>query len=1021
MPILPPTVLERLARCGNRIYVNGLVSGADVVVTVGGVEHSFVAAGSSHVLNVPPLNPLDAAHARQDDGSGFSNESAGVVVEDAESPPAVPPLLPGQVGYCSHCVHVSGLVPGCEVELLQGGATVGAAAANRHGYACVPVKLERRGQDDGGVLHGKMIVCGADSPLAATPLVADPPLAKPAVGSPVYGCQRVIPLSELNQGNRVRLESDTRPLGTFCSCWQAVNVHIGSDLVVGEKVRAQPFWDSDACKQNGPWSEWREVVAPDEGIKPVLLPALIENDQTIRVDNQIAGAELMIQIRANESATPTDFGPRPANDSPEDLEISLAEPLIVNHQVRVVQTLCGHSEASDWVTVLPLPPEVFAPVVRPPLYACGGAVQVSNLHPGAVVRVYQNDFVIGIGWAGLSSSISITANPRLAAGAQIHAVQWVGGVESPPSAAVTVQDIDDLYRPRVLEPVAFADNQVWVSGVTPGARVSIFSGGTLLGEANAAESIMTVPVNAVPGDVKARTALCEVTSESPTVQPITSPCAVGPFVTSGEEERSYPDYPVPANPDGGDFVHPITGRLYFPADAMGNFKQDATNLPLVIVAHGYWPSEEDSYLGYGYLARHLARWGMLVYSLNFDVVNERTSPAALQQASRGYIILEAIRAVLNDPDIAHRIDTDRIGVVGHSMSGEGVVAAQDLNLGSATPFSIRGVVSIAPTHWRPDLQLRETRYLQLLGSMDQLVSSLGSVTGVDPVFGGFRIYDRAWRNKTHCWIYDARHNGFNHNWATGLNLYETGIVDDSLSINEHKTIAACMINAFFLDALKGESDYAGYLQGIILPRSVRGFRIYTQHHTTSPTVLDDFGDADNQLGHAAEAPLDKNSNRAAQGAQANGAGMDHWDDVEHVGLTHSVHDTRGLELTWVNPQAEYRSDTGGFALSPMQSLSLRVSQFYEDSANNLEGADLDLFVALHDGSTEAVVRLGAVGTAPFPDSSPAVLSVMRSLRLPLDAFEAVNPGINLGSIQTVTFYLDARGSGHVLIDDIEFV
>ena len=203
---------------------------------------------------------------------------------------------------------------------------------------------------------------------------------------------------------------------------------------------------------------------------------------------------------------------------------------------------------------------------------------------------------------------------------------------------------------------------------------------------------------------------------------------------------------------------------------------------------------------------------------------------------------------------------------------------------------------------------------------------------------------------------------------------------------------------------------------------MRGFDIYTQHHDPSPTVLDDWGDADNQLGSPEESPPRKDRNRPVEVVQATGAtGLALWEDVEHVTLAHSAHDTRGLQLTWTAPDVVYRSDTGGLALSPTHVLSMRIAQFFEDVANNLEGADLDLFVELYDGTNEAVVRLGTVATAPYPDATSAVLTVFRTARLPLDAFEAANPTINLGAIQRVRLLCRARWTGHVLVDDLEFV
>jgi hypothetical protein len=141
MAQLTPTVHERISRCGVSIPLSGLVGGAAVEVDVAGAVHAFTWAGGGQQVTVPALAAGDVVRARQDDGSGFTPWSPAVLVEDAAVPPTAGPLLPSEVGRCSQCVRVEGLVPGCEVELRQAGAVVGTAIANRHGAACTRVKL----------------------------------------------------------------------------------------------------------------------------------------------------------------------------------------------------------------------------------------------------------------------------------------------------------------------------------------------------------------------------------------------------------------------------------------------------------------------------------------------------------------------------------------------------------------------------------------------------------------------------------------------------------------------------------------------------------------------------------------------------------------------------------------------------------------------------------------------------------------------------------------------------------------
>lgn len=1017
MTTLVPTVHERLARCGTSVFVDGLVTGAEVVLDVGGVELTHPATGPAHVFAVPSMAAGDVVRARQDAGAGFTPWSPGIVVEDALVPPQAVPGVPEDIGACSECVLVSNVVPGCEVEIRLGSGVIGSGTANRHGWVCVGVDLQELRGRPNGPIDARMVVCGASGPDATMPIIAEPLLPRPSVGGPLYGCQRIVPLANLHRGAEVDMETNTGTnLGGICSCWTAVNVITGHELVVGELVRARQSWRTDPCKQDGPWGDWRPVVAPDEGIKPEVLEALVEGDQTIRVDNQKLGATLLVRIRPTEGAAADEFGPRSASI---EQEVDLNGPLTAGNVVTVVQTLCGVSFESDPVTVLPLPPVILAPVVIPPLYACGAAVQVSNLHPGAFVRIYEDGIPIGGRWAGEASSISVGAAPSLFGGGMVTAKQTVGGKESPESAPpIPVLDLKEIQPPRILAPVANGDTEVVVSRVTPGARVSIRSGAAIIGEVDAAETIVHVSTSSVPGPVNATARLCGQSSTGPTIRPITSPCAAGDFASSAEEFRSYASFAVPATDDGDPVTTRIEGQLYFPADDQGDFDPAATNLPLVVIAHGYWRPGADSYLGYDYLAHHLARWGMVVFSVNMDDVNNVTARSRTHQYTRGETVLHVVDELFADATLAGRIDSSRVALIGHSMGGEGVVAAQVLNLAGSRGYGIQGIVSIAPTHYRPELVLRDTRYLQLFGSRDLLMAR-SVVTGPDSQahFSGFRIYDRAWRPKSHAWIYRARHNPFNRSWILDGDTYESGITD-ALPAQDHEAIAICLINAFVQDALFGRGSYAGYLQGTILPPSLRSLEIYMQHGREPRVVVDNFGDVDEQEALLAQ-PLDQASNSRSQAANATGAGLTVWNDVDHTTLANSPHNTKGTEVAWTDPNVMYTSATGGLAATSTDVIALRIGQFFEDAALNPVAAPADLFVTLSDGADEATVRLGSAGLVPHPAASLNVIAPMRTVRLPIDAFRAANPDLSLSTIQSVTLWLAGRATGHILVDDLE--
>jgi hypothetical protein len=344
--------------------------------------------------------------------------------------------------------------------------------------------------------------------------------------------------------------------------------------------------------------------------------------------------------------------------------------------------------------------------------------------------------------------------------------------------------------------------------------------------------------------------------------------------------------------------------------------------------------------------------------------------------------------------------------------------AQHINHDEGRGLGIRGVVSIAPVHYRSEIILRETKYMQIFGSVDILVDSLSEISGPDARYAGVRIYDRAWRPKTHFWCYDIKHNFFNREWAADGDLFESGTA--SLPAEVHERIANCLINAFFQDALFNRPAYERYLQGVNLPPSLNGLEIFTQHSSDDGrSVLDNYGDLDEQELHA-DVPLDQDDNTQEQMVLGSGNDLQEWKDLELVDLVNTWHDTKGVQLAWDGRDASYNSATGGFALSDQHWFSVRLAQFYEDATLNPENLQVDLFVQISDGGQTALVRLGSIATVPYPDAVSTTLSVLRTVRLPLSAFQAANPALNIANTQAVRLIMVGRATGHILADDLEF-
>jgi hypothetical protein len=586
-----------------------------------------------------------------------------------------------------------------------------------------------------------------------------------------------------------------------------------------------------------------------------------------------------------------------------------------------------------------------------------------------------------------------------------------------------------LHPPRVLPPVATGDGTVWVSGVTPGATVTIRRGDSELGQGVAAGPVVAVPVTGVNGPVHAVAQLGPDSRASGEVAPVRDPGEAGEFPGVTVLDVSYGDFTVPTHttPEGieGGFTAPLSGRMWLPTVTTGQVAR-----PLVMIAHGYWVFPEEDLLslqGYTWLAEHLARWGMAVCSVDLSTVNRESTPL-MQQWSRGEVIIAMIDRLTADPQLSRYVDGGRVGLAGHSMGGEGVVMAQAINRTRSPRYGIRGVVSLAPTNYRPETAATHTAYLQLHGSLDYLFAYPSDVIGQPARFGGFRLYDRAWRPRSFAWIEGARHEGWNPYWQASPNSIELPPDPNlpELPADRQRQIGCALINAFFLDALSGRDAYRGYLSGPPIPRVAAGAVVHRQHQSASVVVVDDYGDAHDQFHLTAENPRDKTVNRRSEQVQVSG-GVDRWLDVDLVTLPSNVHETYGLDFAWGDNSAGYESRLDKIAVTGSDVLSMRISQHYAESVTgdpdqrwNPVGEELDLVIELDDGSRRAAVKLSMVDPVPYPLPGYTVFSVFRTVRLPIDAFTAVNPRLDITGLRAVRLLASPRMTGRVHVDEIEF-
>lgn len=197
-----------------------------------------------------------------------------------------------------------------------------------------------------------------------------------------------------------------------------------------------------------------------------------------------------------------------------------------------------------------------------------------------------------------------------------------------------------------------------------------------------------------------------------------------------------------------------TQRIYYPADIAS-----LGELPVVLISHG----NGHDYTWYDYLGEHLASWGFVVASHrnNTEPGIETASTTTLDNTDW---LLSSEDTVL-DGALAGHLDGHRVGWIGHSRGGEGVVRAYDRVLegdyapDAFTAEDVRVISSIAPTVFLGPTESdpHDVTYHLLYGAADGDVSGAASCD----VCQSFHLSSRGTGEVQTTYVQGASHNDFN--------------------------------------------------------------------------------------------------------------------------------------------------------------------------------------------------------------------------------------------------------------------
>ena len=288
----------------------------------------------------------------------------------------------------------------------------------------------------------------------------------------------------------------------------------------------------------------------------------------------------------------------------------------------------------------------------------------------------------------------------------------------------------------------------------------------------------------------------------------------------------------------------LTADVHHPTDLSGG------PFPLVVFMHGNhwscykgakvdytWPcrhgwSPLPNYAGYDYIARRLASQGYVVVSISANGVNvlgNYTYDTGMRQ--RGEVLEAHLdlwqqwSTVGGDPfgtGFVGKVDMTKIGTMGHSRGGEGVVWNEIVDRERATPYGIDAVLALAPVDFTR-VTINEVPFSVVLPYCDGDVYDLQGIHFFDD--SRYLVPGDA-TPKTTVTAFRANHNFFNTVWTPGHG-YPGGFDDgqwsgcrNRLTQKEQRRVGLAYIAGFFRRYLGDETDLEPMWTGEAMPASI---------------------------------------------------------------------------------------------------------------------------------------------------------------------------------------------------------
>ncbi len=543
---------------------------------------------------------------------------------------------------------------------------------------------------------------------------------------------------------------------------------------------------------------------------------------------------------------------------------------------------------------------------------------------------------------------------------------------------------------------------------------------------------------------------------------IPDPSQRGPFATTNEE-YNFGDSAF--TPTGFPIAVELRAVVFHPTDLTGG------PYPLVVFLHGRhatcfsgnssfleWPcaaghSPIPSYRGYDYAADLIASNGYFVVSISANGINAQDNNTAdLGAGARAELIQKHLdlwkqfNTTGGAPfgsQFVGAVDLTRIGTMGHSRGGEGVLRHFLFNNAQPVPYPIKVVVPIAPTNFSRWQVNDGAGVGQLLSYCD------GDVNNIQ----GVHVYDDARYKMTNTGfqqyvaVMGGNHNFYNSNWTPGSGFPSsddwtstadsfcgTGSGNGRLTAVQQRAVASSYLPAFFRAQVGGETVFSPLIDGSAgLPPAISSFNLDVSFQGADPQrrdlnrLLTAADLTTNFLGGAASQSglspfgLCGGASPQPQHCLANNQSTARQPHTAPSSLS-SLRGLSQLRTGWSALGARFINDIPAGSnrdVSSFEFFQFRAAVNFTDN-KNASGQPQDFSVRFTD-ETGAVqsLRVGQFSNALFfpPGKLGAVPKVWHnSVRLPISSLTAVDPR----RITRVELLFDQKASGALLLSDFHF-